>query len=330
MALFTALLSVLSQYQAAQASDSWTVLQPAVPTQPFACEAPGVQNPVDAAGGTVTLRMMNNGQVTQERTPIHQLTLAGSGDKVNNFCLDVNKRIFDDEVYCQVGGDNRPQLVFLITKYPPTLTDRVQQAARQAAVWHITNGTNLEVPDATTEGPEVDAAVLAAYNAILADVEATVPVDNPPAQYLPGPLALSVVPTDAVHVLPDEPDHDFTVSLTNGGKPLVGFTVTVTSTFGTLDRTSGVTDSQGEAAFKLTSQAFGTAAITAAADVSLPFVVVYQNEENPTIEQPIGNPSEWNQSLDAQAAATWQSPSSLDEEGEPGNGWLLFLPALSD
>jgi hypothetical protein len=330
VALLAGLLGMLSQYQTAEASDNWTVLQPATPTQVAACEAPGVQNPVDAAGGTITLRMSNNGPITQERTPIHQLTLNGSGDKVNNFCLDVNKRILDNVVYCQVGGENRPQLVFLITKYPPSLTDRVQQAARQAAVWHLTNQINLEVPDATTEGPATDEAVLAAYNAILADVEATVPVGDPPAQYLPGPLALTIVPTDTVHVLPGEPDHNFTVNLTNGGKPLVGFTVTVTSTFGTLDKASGVTDSQGQVAFTLTSQAFGNATITAAADVTLPFVSVYLKEDNPTVEQPIGNPTESNESVSVQAAASWRSPSALDEVGEPGAGWLLFLPALSD
>jgi hypothetical protein len=330
VALLAGLLGALSQYQTAEASDTWTVLQPASPTQVAACEAPGVQNPVDAAGGTVTLRMTNNNQITQERTPIHQLTLNGSGAKVNNFCLDVNKRILDDVVYCQVGGENRPQLVFLITKYPPSLTDRIQQAARQAAVWHIANGIDLEVPDATTEGPDTDAAVLAAYNTILSDVAETVPVDNPPAQYLPGPLVLTIVPTDTVHVLPGEPDHNFTVNLTNGGKPLVGFTVTVTSTFGTLDKTSGVTDSQGQVAFKLTSAAFGNATITAAADVTLPFVAVYLNEDNPNIEQPIGNPTESNEAVNVQATASWRSPSALDEVGEPGAGWLLFLPALSD
>lgn len=55
-----------------------------------------------------------------------------------------------------------------------------------------------------------------------------------------------------------------------GGFPLAGYTVTVSATAGTLDRTHALTDANGEAAFVLTSTTAGHANITAAATLDLP------------------------------------------------------------
>jgi hypothetical protein len=323
-----ALVGAIGVYRPAQAVDIWAHPQPAVPSQGAVCLARGTQLPVDAEGNAVTINIVSGQGTRQERTPVHQITKDSDGSKVNNFCINIEERILDNRPYCQEGIAPDPRLVFVITKYPPTLTSRVNQAARQSAVWHITNGINLARPDATTDGPEVDAAVLAAYDAILADLEASVNPADPPAQYLPGPLAMSVLPTDSIHVLPNSQNHDFTVSLTNGGKPFPGITIAVTSTFGTLDKASGVTDAAGTVAFRLTSNQVGKASITASTAVTLPVVKIYVSEVDPTGEQDIAGPQPLPQSLNVQAAATWITPTALKLEDEPGAGWLLFLPAV--
>jgi hypothetical protein len=124
--------------------------------------------------------------------------------------------------------------------------------------------------------------------------------------------------------------HDFIVQLTNGGQPLVGVTLNVTSTFGTLNQVSGVTNALGEVPFKLTSTTVGRATITASANVMLPYVKVYLSETDPVGEQDIGGPSELQQNLSVQAAATWRTPTSLNPTEEPGAGWLLFMPMITD
>ena len=102
-----------------------------------------------ATGGAVTVNMVGTNGPVSERTPIHQLTLTNGGALVNNFCLDLDKQILQ-ETYCQEGSTTSPELVYLLTTYPPSLTDRIAQAARQAAVWHFTNNVNLQSPDSST------------------------------------------------------------------------------------------------------------------------------------------------------------------------------------
>jgi hypothetical protein len=329
-AVVLALTGAVGGFQIAQAAPPETVLWPLVPMQGDVCPDRGIQEPVDAQGRAVTIfTVKGNNDVITERTPIHQLTLDGSGDKLNNFCLDLERSVFNVP-YCQAGDPADPRLVYLIDKYPPILTNRLLQAGRQAAVWHYTNGVDLRQPDATTEGPAVDAAVIAAYEAILLDVNSTIDPQDPPAEYIQGPVALSLTPTDAVHILPGSPDHNFKVTLTRGNKPLVGYTVAVTSTFGTLNRTSAETDSNGEAAFVLSSQEYGQANITASITVTLPYLSIHRSEAAPEREQAIGNRRPITQSLAALGVSRWRSPTSLDLDGEPGAGHRLYLPAIQD
>ncbi len=328
LALGLGLLAATGPYKTASAHGIFSDYKPASPAQPAACVAQGIQNPVDADGGAVTILRVEGGQALPERTPIHQLTLTDGGALVNNFCLDLDKAILDNAAYCQQGTVDSPQLIYLLNKYPPSLTDRTAQAARQAAVWHLTNGLILQDPDSTTEGPAVDAAVLNAYNAILADVEANINPADPPAQYLAGPPQLTVTPASASIPLDVSTVHTVTVRLTNSAKPLIGFTVNVTSSLGTVNPASAVTNAQGEADFVVTNAISGTSAIVASAQVVLPRIQVYQSLELPDTEQPIGNPSQLTYDPSFQAAATWISPSALAEVDEPRTAWLLFLPAL--
>jgi hypothetical protein len=327
VALLAGLFGVISQYNAAQAAWRVTDAQPASPDQAAACIAVGTQLPVDAEGSAITINI-DGGVSPSERTPVHQVTLVEGGGKINNFCLDIGKAVLDNQPYCLEGAVADAQLAYLIAKYPPTLTDRVAQAARQAAVWHYRNGITLQDPNATAEDAVVDAAVLAAYKAILTDVNAN--ASNLPAEYLAGPPALTVLVPDTSAVLPGTPAQSFKVRLTNGGKPVVGVTVNVASSFGTLDKASGITDSQGEAAFTLTSSKTGKATITASATVELKRVFVYVSQEAPEEEQPIGSAESDPQNASAQGELSWIVPTSLEPNSEPGAGWLLFLPMLKD
>ncbi|MFN8469772.1 MAG: Ig-like domain-containing protein [Caldilineaceae bacterium] len=327
LALGLGLLAATGPYKNASAHSIFSDYKPVGPAQPVACVAQGIQNPVDADGGAVTINMLEGNTPVSERTPIHQVTITAGGAQVNNFCLDLSKQILA-ESYCQQGSATSPELIYLLTTYPPSLTDRIAQAARQAAVWHFTNGVNLQNPDATDEGPTTDAQVLAAYNAILADIETNINPNDPPAQYLVGPPQLTVTPANASISLDVSTAHTVTVNLSNGGKPLVGYTVSVTTSLGTVNKASAVTNAQGQADFVVTNAISGTSAIVASAQVILPVIRVFQSEAAPEGNQPIGGPGQSIYDPSFQAAATWVSPSGLEEVDEPRTAWLLFLPAL--
>jgi TQXA domain-containing protein len=329
LALGLGLLAATGPYKTASANSIFSDYKPAGPAQPAACVDQGTQNPVDANGGAVTVNMLEGNTSVSERTPIHQVTLTAGGAQVNNFCLDLTKQILA-ESYCQQGSATSPELMYLLTNYPPTVANRTAQAARQAAVWHFTNGVTLQDPDATDEGTAVDKEVLDAYNAILTDIAAHINPADPPAQYLAGPPQLTVTPASASVSLDVSTVHTVTVSLTNSGKPLVGFTVNVTSSLGTVNKASAVTNAQGQADFVVTNAISGTSAIVASAQVILPLIRVFQSEAAPEGNQPIGGPSQSIYDPSFQAAATWVSPSSLEEVDEPNTAWLLFLPALDD
>lgn len=324
-----ALFAALGLHQAASAEGIWTTYQPANPDQAAACvSGGGIHSTTRPAGERVQVQIV--GQDFPEDTPIHQIVLASNGATIQGFCVDIEKAFQENVPYCGSDSLLSPQLLYVMNTYPPTPANSITQAARQAAVWHFANGVALQNPDATTGDAVLDAAVLTAYDAILANVAANANPANPPAQYLPGPPTMSVVPTNTVPALLVSSVHTFTVSLTNGGQPLPGYTIDVTSTLGTLNKVSGVTDSQGKIEFTLTSPVSGTAFISTSAVVTLPGVQVYQSEAEPEIEQPIGSAAPRIYDPSVQASATWISPTGLEPEEEPRGSWLLFLPALDD
>ena len=87
---------------------------------------------------------------------------------------------------------------------------------------YFTDGWNLNQADATIYNSTYDTAVKNAYNLILASVPA-----SPPAEYLPGNVQITVNPASSTGFLPYQPTQSFTVRLTKGSTPLVGYTVTV-------------------------------------------------------------------------------------------------------
>ena len=200
-------------------------------------------------------------------TPLGKLDFGG-GNIAYAFCTDLHhsRDKTNARSYCLDGGFFSDwRVAWLVTHYPPTLNDAVQQAARQAAVWRFTDGWLLDQSDATIYNTAYDTNVRNAYNAILASVPAA-----PPPEYQPGNVQMAITPNSATNFLPYQQSHSFTVRLSKGVYPLAGYTVNVNTTYGTLDRTSAVTDANGEAVFTVSSATPGSAVLTASAVVDLP------------------------------------------------------------
>jgi hypothetical protein len=238
-------------------------------------------------------------------TSIERIELDG-GTVVYGYCVDSTEARRSGITVCLLAPIDDIRLSYLIAKYPPDTQDRINQAARQAAVWHFSNGINLDLANATTEGPAVDAAVVSVYTALLNEISAIDPA-NPPAILAPGPLDLAIDPVAATNQLPTEPDHPITVTLTKGGLPLAGIEVQVTSNFGVFDQSTATTDDKGEAQFVISSNLTGTAAITATASVTIPVAYEYVVQSNPIRLQPFGIPGGTVESVIATASKEWRT-----------------------
>ena len=167
--------------------------QAAQPAQAGTCTQAGVATIIDPTGGAVQVRMYpgsNPANVEDIPTSIQRIELNG-GQIVYGYCIDSLEARLTGVPVCLLSEISNVRLAYLIAKYPPTLQDRITQAARQAAVWHFSNGINLDLADPTTEGPAVDTAVVTMYTALLNEINAIDP-NNPPAIMRPGALAMAI------------------------------------------------------------------------------------------------------------------------------------------
>jgi hypothetical protein len=299
-ALLLALLAALYTTRTSQAAPAEQAVEP--------CLEPGLATIIDPVGGAVQVRMYsgaNPNNVENYPTSIERIELEG-GTVVYGYCVDSTEARLSGITVCLLAPINDIRLTYLIAKYPPTPLDRISQAAQQAAIWHFSNGINLDLADATTEGPAVDAAVVSAYTALLDEINAIDP-ENPPAILSPGPLDLAIDPVAATNQLPAEPDHPITVTLTKGGLPLAGIQVQVASNFGVFDQATATTDNKGEAQFVISSNLTGTANITATALVTLPVAYEYVVKDNPIRLQPFGIPGGTVETVSATASKEWRT-----------------------
>lgn len=270
------------------------------------CVNPGFVNSVAVVGGTLQVNMQDASLAPHTLwTPILRVTLKdGSGNYFDAFCTDALEPLVESATYCYTGDLSDPRLIYLIAKYPPNGNNNIQQAARQAAVWHYTNGLNLMTPETTDPDANVNAQVRAQYDAILADVDA-IDWNNPPAIYSSGALSMTITPATATRILPGGAASPFTVTLLKGSKPLAGYTVNVSTSFGALDKVSGQTDANGQVQFVVTSAAAGTANIAATTVVTVPSVLQYLSQDNPETDQPMGVPQLRPTTVDATAQVNW-------------------------
>ncbi|MBP9073314.1 MAG: Ig-like domain-containing protein [Caldilineaceae bacterium] len=265
-------------------------------------------NPTDSpqANSSISIYLQKDGTTKILDTPLGKLDFGG-GNIAYAFCTDIyHSRAFNRGFCLDSGFFSDWRVAWVVTNYPPVLNNAIQQAARQAAVWYFTDGWNLNQADATIYNSTYDTAVKNAYNTILASVPA-----SPPAEYLPGNVQITVNPASSTSFLPYQPGHSFTVRLTKGSTPLVGYTVTVNATTGALNRTSAVTDANGEALFTLTKSTAGTATITASANVNLPAGSRFTDQAAPDSWQRLVLGQNVPVAVRALATHTWEESANL-------------------
>lgn len=298
-AVLLAVIAAVCMLQSTQAA------APAPLEQSLTCPLPSNGQNSSPSDGTALLVNIVEGSVVEPlNTWVYTITNP-DGSKFNAFCTDARRaRSSNTPSLCFAGYITNSQVLYLMSKYPPSLTSRVDQAARQAAVWHYINGYTLQSPDSTNGNATIDAAVLAAYNAILADVD-TINDSNLPGYLRAGPLALTITPPTADNTLPAGADSPFTVQLTKGGFPVAGVPVTVTTTFGTLNQATATTNASGQAVFTVTSTANGTANLAAVAAVATYTVPEFLENQPSGLWQPYGGPTTTVESVNATAVVTW-------------------------
>ncbi len=284
---------------------------------------------------SISVNLKKNGLSRTEYTPLGKLDFGG-GNIAYAFCTDIYHPRANNRSFCldsSFFSDWR--VAWLVTNYPPTINDAIQQAARQAAVWYFTDGWELNQTDATIYNTTWDKAVRDAYNAILAAVPAA-----PPAEYQPGNVQIVISPASSTNFLPYQTQHPFVVRLTKGNAPLAGYTVTVATTHGTLDRASAVTDANGEAAFLLSSATAGRSTLTATATADLPAGSRFIDEISPLNWQRLVLGQMTRVTVRAEAVKDWIASPNLiiahkfddrnfngvQEEDEPDlAGWSFIL-----
>ncbi|MFZ1241818.1 MAG: SdrD B-like domain-containing protein, partial [Anaerolineae bacterium] len=283
----------------------------------------------------ISVNLLKNGVPKILDTPLAKLDF-GQNNIAYGFCTDIyHSRAFNRGFCLDSSFFSDWRVAWMVANYPPTLNDAIMQAARQAAVWRLTDGWLLNQADATIYNSTYDNGVRNAYNAILASIPAT-----PPVEYQPGNVQIAITPASATNFLPYQPAHPFTVRLTKGGFPLAGYTVTVSATAGTLDRTGALTDANGEAAFVLTSATPGHANITAAATLDLPAGSRFVDQLSPDSWQRIVLGQTVRVSVRALASKDWVESGNLiiahkfedrnfdgvQQEDEPNlAGWTFTL-----
>ena len=282
-------------------------LQPSGPDAALCGNATWVV-PTDSPNPTVAIsvNLLKNGTAKILDTPLGKLDF-GSGNIAYGFCTDIyHARAFNRGFCLDSTFFSDWRVAWVVTHYPPTINNAIQQAARQAAVWRLTDGWLLNQADATIYNTTYDNAVRDAYNAVLTAIPA-----SPPPEYQPGNLQIAINPVSATNFLPYQQAHPFTVRLTKGGFPLAGYTVNVTTSFGSLDRTSATTDANGEAVFTVTSSTPGSATLRATAVLALPAGSRFTDQASPDTWQRIVLGQVTQVTVVAQATKDWVQSNNL-------------------
>ncbi|MBX2997316.1 MAG: DUF11 domain-containing protein [Caldilineaceae bacterium] len=245
-------------------------------------ESCGIAGVAVPEGGVIRVNLERNGETLLNIPAVAYTLDFGDGPPVPHFCVEVEKPVAIGGDYCSL--DERAygwEAAWVLVNYPPILEHpegcnellcqaNIQFAARQSAFWFLVDGWALIESDPTTSGATVDAAVLAVYRSILAELPT-----EAPGELLIGDVELTLSPEDATNSLPASPDHTITVSLTKGGGPLSAQQINLSTDFGTLAQDSVITDENGEATFIISSAIAGTATVTAELSAVLTRTVAY-------------------------------------------------------
>ena len=248
------------------------------------------------------------------------VTLRGSEQAA--FCTDINNPITPGQCYADsVIGAIQPRVACLLQFYGPAdlaqrpaeLSEDQEAAARQAAVWHFSDGFVLAGPGKT------GAAIYDRYLAIVADVEAKYASGACDAWALP---SLQLEPSAGVSTLIEDgaggyrtTPYTLTLSVRIGDWPMAYWDVSMETDLGELQwngrRGQALrvqTDAQGQATVVVAHQAAGTATIVAAVDMALPLGVGF--DLGPDVQKVVlkgGIPFPFR----AQATVQWVAPAEL-------------------
>jgi uncharacterized repeat protein (TIGR01451 family) len=252
-----------------------------------------------------------NDQVTGTRDGQEYTYSAGTmkfqingGDLVPTFCTDFRHGVTENIDYAATEEELRCELVWLMQNYPPDLAGNSQEmAARQAAVWHFSDGFNPVEPGHSnyTEAVEGRAWELIG-EAEVASCEGV----------LRGQPNLIISPLNA-----SQPEGEttiaYTIAATTGGEPIAGLEINLESSFGLLSDVIVTTGADGTTTFDLTNDVGGPASaiITATASytfgVGTAFKVIDSEDQYQWLilgEETVGD-------FFAGASATWLPDSSV-------------------
>lgn len=260
---------------------------------------------------------------------------ANGSDDLATFCVDINNSVSGGNKY-QYDGDmsdhwsgNYWKLVYLMHNYPPELNgDDNEMAARQAAVWHFSDGFTPTLGLSTTVGGRawIIIDIVEANAGNKADYE-TIAYPH-----------LTLDPPAAEQELTASAFQTYTLTLMQGTTPVTQSEVTVATNSGILDldgtRTvtsttslSVTTDDAGQATFRLWAPAGPapvTATLTATAEgMTYPAGVVYINTTR-TPGQKLILGEETQQDLSVEAEILWKAGTTavtLSALSGQGNGW---------
>ncbi|MFQ6101033.1 MAG: SpaA isopeptide-forming pilin-related protein [Anaerolineae bacterium] len=281
-------------------------------------------------GATVT-GTLNGESFSNWGGTIH-MELAG-GTTVAVFCTDIPHHVGVGDTFVASDEEMDCRVKWLLTHYPPRMNDyepwpdgapgalsnRNQEiAARQAAVWHFSDG--LDPDDTTTVGARAW------------DIINVVPEDACAAD------APNITITPASTVNPINTTQTFTVTVTRGGAPVSDQAVALTADHGMLSTDAVTTDDQGQATFTLTHDTPDvTSNVNASAEMTLPVGTIFVGTEPNKQKLVLGE--ETLGSVHGSATATWTGTGSVTtisfddynmngehDAGEPLlEGWTITL-----
>ena len=277
-------------------------------------------------GATVTGTL--NGEAFSNWGGTIHMELTG-GPTVPVFCTDIPHHVGTGDTFVASDEEMDCRVKWLMIHYPPDLDTSCsftapatscnqETAARQAAVWHFSDGL---VPDDTTT-----------IGARAWDIINVVPGDACAAD------APSVAITPASTVNPVDTTQTFTVTVTRGGDPVSGQEVSLSADVGTLNTDTVTTDGQGQATFTLTHDTPDvTSNVNGSAEMTLSVGTIFVGTEANKQKLVLGE--ETTGSVHGSATATWTGTGSvttvsfddynMDEDHDSGEplleGWTVTL-----
>ena len=226
------------------------------------------------------------------------------GDLAPTFCTDFRHSVTQGIDYAATEEELRCELVWLMQHYPPDLAGNGEEmAARQAAVWHFSDGFDPVGPGhsrytAAVEGRAwelIDEAQAAACEGV---------VWSQPNLVI-SPLNASQPEGQATI--------DYGIEATTGGAPIEGLEIALASSFGLLSESTLTTAADGTASFSLTNDVGGpaSAVITATASYTLGLGTVFKVIDAADQYQWLVLGEETTGAFFAGASAAWLPDSSV-------------------